>query len=385
MMPASGTIGMFPQSPAKRSPVYRPPLSFRGGMVPGTNAAYFELSVSGRADAMLFHVEDIIYRRAPMCEPEGDVVVPPVAFGNLRHDKFDHAMFKIALEHAQKPSAAARQPDGTSRQGTSPADRSKRNGVRPPTHSHACRTAGRRGAPTGGRSGGLAVQRAQPSRAPAPSASSRWTRKPATSLMGLCNRASARSSADMLPKIVEALNRSGDVPRCVETIMLCMSQSDTYVDLFVGVLDKAQPAVPGLHEAISEHADEFLRSALDLRGESPDPHTEYDAFCAFVKDKRKRVNCVEAFARLGFADQVASKAGAAMDVLADPACTFHKDVAVELLATVARHSTFASLDMPGLRRMASCPAKHGMSLRTVFAIQELCESVGGAPSSSSRV
>lgn len=203
--------------------------------------------------------------------------------------------------------------------------------------------------------------------------------------MGLCNRASARSSADMLPKIVEALNRSGDVPRCVETIMLCMSQSDTYVDLFVGVLDKAQPAVPGLHEAISEHADEFLRSALDLRGESPDPHTEYDAFCAFVKDKRKRVNCVEAFARLGFADQVASKAGAAMDVLADPACTFHKDVAVELLATVARHSTFASLDMPGLRRMASCPAKHGMSLRTVFAIQELCESVGGAPSSSSRV
>ena len=188
----------------------------------------------------------------------------------------------------------------------------------------------------------------------------------------------------MLPKIVEALNRSGDVLRCVETIMLCMSQSDTYVDLFVGVLIQAQPKVPGLREAIAEHAADFLRSVLDLSGESPDPLTEYDAFCTFVKDKRMRVNGMEALARLGFAGQVASRAGDAMDVLADPACTRHKDVAVELLATVSRHSKETSLDAPALQRMASCPSKHGMSSRTVFAIQELCDSVWDS-SSSSRV
>jgi hypothetical protein len=179
----------------------------------------------------------------------------------------------------------------------------------------------------------------------------------------------------MLPKIVKAIERTGDACACVDTIMACMSESDSYVEMYVSILDGAKAVNEGLGDAISQYSHTFLSGPSFRILPAPDPLVDYDGFCASTKDKRRRANAAEAIAQLGFEREVANWAGDALSMVADPDSEFQKDLAVAFLQTVARHSGRTAVDAAEVSRIADRPGEHGLCARTRFAMLDLAESL----------
>lgn len=195
-------------------------------------------------------------------------------------------------------------------------------------------------------------------------------RKPAVGLLGLCNRVSEQSLRRLEPKLVRAAEDLGDPGACVETVMRCLEISDSYVDLCVGILGCVQ-SVPGVPGALKEYALSFLGADPYMLGPSPCPTADYDAFCASVKEKRRRGNVTEALVRLGYADEVARKAPDALRIVADPHSECQKDLAIRFMRTALRSGALGVRE-DDLLRIANDVDAHGIDPRTRFALLDLC-------------
>jgi hypothetical protein len=141
--------------------------------------------------------------------------------------------------------------------------------------------------------------------------------------------------------------------------------------MYVQILNRARASVDGLANAISRFAEQFLSTSPFAMAFAPDPLSDYDGFCASVKDKRRRRNSTEAVACLGFAGDVASRAGDALLLIADPFAPFQKDLAISYLGTTARHAGIGALNVDEVARIASDPERHGLCNRTRFALLDL--------------
>ena len=289
-----------------------------------------------------------------MCE-HGPVVVGLAAFAARKHARFDAKIAQTVLEHAQ----AAQHRDGA-QSGKVQKKPDKFN----PSHRHA-QMRGR------ARSRHAPVCVATACVAPKCEPEQVWSRRAPTSLIGLCNRTSEQSLECMLPKIVDTIKRANDAHACVNTIMSCMCDSDSYVDMYVKILTRAGALVDGLTDAVSQFATQFLTSSPFTIPAAPDPLADYDGFCASVKDKRRRTNSTEAVASLGFAADVANKAGDALLLIADPDAPFQKDLAISFLGTAARHASIGAANLAEVCRIASDPERHGLCNRTRFAMLDL--------------
>lgn len=363
MTPASGTIGTLPQSPANGSPVYSPPLSLRGGIVPGKNSAYRDELSKGRADAMVVAFIGLKMKPHSMACESGDPMVVTISMGkfhDMRHARVDAETAALVAAHAQDPPA---------RQPVRARHRDPRKKDRPvpyPDRRYAA-TDSRRRPDRSARS----ATRDEPAT---------WARKDPASLMGLCNRISTSTIDSLVPKIVKAIETNGDSRKSVDTIMTCLARSDAYIGMYVTVLERAR-AVAGLEleSAIAEYSRQFLDTAPFQMPPSPDPIEDYDGFCASVKEKRRLANSIEAIARLGFGAEIASRARDALDLVADPHTSAQKDLAIAFIGTAVRHGPReCAKEIPGVeivQTIAADPLRHGLDSRTRFALVDLSETM----------
>ena len=201
-----------------------------------------------------------------------------------------------------------------------------------------------------------------------------WTRRAKTTLMGLCNRVSESNLESIIPKILN-VTRSYTQPRDVVcTIMKCMERSDTYVHMYVRILESAK-CVDGIDGAITDYTHKFLDQVPFKMPCAPDPLLDYDGFCASVKEKRRRVNATEAIVRLGFGDAVADWSEDALNLVADPCSECQKDLAVRFLRTAVDHGGPCVPDVCSVRNVLKRSDECGLDTQTRFALADLADSM----------
>lgn len=200
-----------------------------------------------------------------------------------------------------------------------------------------------------------------------------WTRKSHTSLMGLCNRASLVSLDSMLPKIIDAVKSVEDAQKCVETIFACLGRSDSYVKMYVQILDGTR-GVEGMDDAITEYSHAFLARSPYILACAPDATMDYNGFCRAVKEKRFLANVTEAVAMLGHGDEVASRALLALDVVRDPSNSAQKDLAISYLKISSAYggSDQCAFSIADLDKILQHPLIHNLDARCRFALMDLC-------------
>lgn len=195
-----------------------------------------------------------------------------------------------------------------------------------------------------------------------------WVRdvvKPLT-VRGLCNRCSEGSLSTLLPKFEHALRTSADPCAAVKIIVDSMADSDKYVDVFVTLVKHLMESMEAVLQHVHGIFREFLLTEVCDLGPMPHPNTDYDGFCMFVKEKRRRKNMVDAAVQLGLTNPVMEHVPAAIDHLQT---TQDHDVAVHILVLACKHvAELRQLVLEGVQ-----PALGAVDARTKFALLDLIE------------
>ena len=198
------------------------------------------------------------------------------------------------------------------------------------------------------------------------------------SLVGLCNRCSARTLHGLLPHFWSAAQNAPDIACVIQTIMDSLVVSDEYVDVFVAVLDHLR-GVPGVACAIDAYAKAFLFSdTVFFSVPTPDPLEDYDEFCRAVKAERLRANTTTALVRLGFGAMAATRIHDAIRVLSDPCKDANKSFAVHFVACALPHADDKRDILHRAREMSRTPTAFGLHPRTRFAMMDLTLAYGCA-------
>lgn len=190
--------------------------------------------------------------------------------------------------------------------------------------------------------------------------------------------------SSLAPKILSALRLHDDLEQCVRTVMGCMQRSDSYVNMYVDILERSSD-VPGMRDAVDRVATGFLETQPFMMPVAPTPEIDYDGFCDAVKDKRRRINMTEAIAKLGYAAMIAELVPLAMTVASEPAQDHEKDVAIAFIGTASRHFPGSQ---EGIRVWASTvlsdPDACGLGARNRFALMDLHDSLSSRSPHASR-
>lgn len=281
----------------------------------------------------------------------GIIRVAPSSFESARHDCEDQDMIALVRRHAQDALRKSSPIHIRSKVRRTVGDGS-------PAHVHARRA--------------LPDRKACGSQIKHPE---KWMRKAPVSLMGLCNRVSHDTFRKMCPKIECAVEAAGDAEKSIDTILACLSQSDSYICLYVDLIARVR-GVAGMHDALDNQARRFLDSKPYAMSPAPDPSEDYDSFCAHIKEKRRRRNMVDALTRLGYGPEVQQHCAAAMDLVADPASPFAKDVAIAYLRAATQDSTCKGgvhvLELQSIVRNADA---HALDNRCRFALTDLMDAL----------
>ena len=354
-------MGTFPHGPAAASPVKRPPLTLRGGIVPAAKSAYGEPLSTGRADAI--DLSDA-HEKADMA-----IVRFSLAdFEQYRHGRTDSAITAAVALASQNSDHVPGTYEHRSAGTNTHASRGWHGGRggRGRTRHHT------RGPVIGGTSAFSTTAGRQGS-----GPETKWRSRRAHTLLGLCNRCSPQTVSGALPLFEDAMRSAANVRLGVATIMHSLAISDDYVEVFVVVLEHLRSVGEGVDQAVSDYAAEFLQgSAAFEGGTTPDPLNDYDAFCASVKDRRCRANCTAALAKLGFGSSIAERAHDALAVIADPNGPVQKDLAIRFVAIALPHADVAVAASVRERaaQLLRRPATHGLDSRTQFALMDALES-----------
>ena len=169
-------------------------------------------------------------------------------------------------------------------------------------------------------------------------------------VQGVCNRISERNldhlQAALSDLIIKELEVSHD-PLSIAKDRLCtilnsMATSDGYVHLFVRIVETicCKDCSQTLQHALAIQAHDFTFSRPYMLSHPPSATDDYNAFCQFVKEKRKRVNLCAAYVQLGFLGDILQMMYPATHLLlqCQKPQSYQPDLLIKMMQIVVRAS-----------------------------------------------
>jgi hypothetical protein len=190
----------------------------------------------------------------------------------------------------------------------------------------------------------------------------------------VCNKLSDANFGRMRKALVE--HADADAEMVVSTIIECLVENGYYLPLFVKAvieLKRKHGGIVGAHVQLMH--DDFVRDKQHMLKDDVGSE-DYDAFCGFLAEKRKRLTKFEFLHSLGYASEMAELLPEIVILLGDKDTVWSKDMLIDMLGIHYRASKRADASsVKAYELYIGDKQRYGIDTKARFKLIDLVASV----------